>query len=219
MIDRDAGAAPAAPASFSCPPVIAGIVLAAGPGARFSDGHKLLQPFRGEPLVVHGLRAALASALAPVALVVGYRADEVIAALGEQAAHPKLNVVHNPDWNSGRASSLRAGLHALPASAAGAVVYPGDMPCMSVALIEAVRAGCVRTGQVCFPLYNGRKGHPVAFPRARFAPLCALHGDQSGYALLRAAWDEAVKLERTDEETQWNVNTRADYARLLQAEG
>jgi len=199
--------------------MLAGIILAAGPGERFHGGHKLLQPFRGEPLVVHGLREALASTLSPVALVAGCRADAVVAALGALADHPKLRIVHNPDWKSGRASSLRTGLEALPDESEGAVVYPGDMPCLTAELIEIIRAGCAEAGQPCFPLYNGRKGHPVAFPRAWFASLRALRGDQSGYALLRSAWNEAVKVERTDTETQWNVNTRADYARLLHAEG
>ena len=53
--------------------------------------------------------AALDSGLRPVLVVVGYRGDEVRAALADR----DVQVVDNPEWEEGIASSLRAALTAL----------------------------------------------------------------------------------------------------------
>lgn len=191
-------------------------MLAAGASTRFAPHHKLLAPWRGKALVYHSVKAALdARRVADVYLVLGCRAAQVSAALGTLKDHPKLCVVHNPDWAAGRTASLRAGLGALPKNVQGVLAYPADMPCMSASLIDDVLGEFVRARKVTFPVYNRQKGHPVAFPRAWFGALCALQDDQSAYALIQAAGDEANKLERTDALTQRNVNSPQDYKRLL----
>jgi len=191
-------------------------VLAAGASSRFAPRHKLLVPWRGEALVYHSVKAALdARRVTSVYLVLGCCAEQVGAALGTLKDHPKLRLVHNPDWAAGRTASLRSGLAALPQNAQGVLAYPADMPCMSASLIDDVVAGFTRARKVTFPVYNRQKGHPVAFPRAWFGPLGALQDDQSAYTLIQTAWDEATKLERTDACTQRNVNSQQDYERLF----
>ena len=131
-------------------------------------------------------------------------------------AAPRLKVVGNTSWSTGRASSLCAGLSAVPSQAPGALVFPADMPLMSTHLINAVVSAFLQTGALCFPVYNRRKGHPVAFPRSWFVRLRQLNGETSGYELILGGWGGAVKLERTDEQTQWNLNTPESYGKLLQ---
>lgn len=82
----------------------AGIILAAGSSTRFG-GQKLLANANGVPLVQHVIDAANASALDPVFLVVGHASDAVLAAVRLGRAE----VVRNPEWSTGQASSLRAG--------------------------------------------------------------------------------------------------------------
>ena len=84
---------------------------------------KPLLEWRGRPLVAWALDAALASGLAPVVVVVGYRADEVRAALSRASQSSRtyvgvnsemlatVAVVENPEWEEGIASSLRAIWH------------------------------------------------------------------------------------------------------------
>lgn len=206
----------------------AGIVLAAGASTRFGAEHKLVQELNGRPVVAHGVAAALAAGLEPVIVVLGCRARQVAQALAPLACSA-LRLVENPDWEQGRASSLRVGLAAVPPEAPGAVVFPADLPALSPELIRAVAQALLETGKLCFPVYHGRdpsgtpsashpgqKGHPVGFPRDWFPRLAALQGDQSALGLIQAHWAEAVKLERTDEQTQLDVDTPQALARLRQ---
>jgi len=200
---------------------VAGVVLAAGGGSRYGTANKLLLPFRGRAVVYHAVRAGLDSQLMPLILVLGYQGEQVLTALEELRAHPKLRVVKNPRWRSGRASSVNAAIAALPSDAYGAVFLQGDMPLMTASLIDRLVDEFVKhKARICFPLYRGGKGHPVGFSRELLPELARLHGDRSGLALVKRYWDEALKLplQAGEELTQFDLDTQADYLRLLELE-
>src|SRR6476620_2823980 len=110
---------------------VAGVLLAAGAATRFRKAAgalgpvtKLVAQHEGKPLVRHVAEAALAAGLAPLIVVTGHAQDAV-----EQALHDlTFTAVHNAAYASGMASSLKAGLAAVPADAQAAIVLLGDMP-------------------------------------------------------------------------------------------
>ncbi|HID24137.1 MAG TPA: hypothetical protein EYP14_17290, partial [Planctomycetaceae bacterium] len=59
------------------------VILAAGKGTRFGQAPKCAQPVCGIPLARHSINAFRSFREAPVICLVGYRHDEVMAALGE----------------------------------------------------------------------------------------------------------------------------------------
>src|SRR5581483_6688072 len=149
---------------------LAAIVLAAGRSTRM-DAHKLLLPLGNRPLVAHAVAAACASGAEPVIVVLGHDAGRVAAALpaGRQ------QVVINPSYQEGMATSLRAGLLALPAEPAGALILLGDQPFVTLDLIEQVLAAARETPErIVAASYEGQRGNPVYFPRAYFAELRAV---------------------------------------------
>src|SRR4051794_10545997 len=93
-----------------------GVLLAAGGGTRFrADGrapHKLLAEVDGRPLWRHSLDHLLAAGLDDVVVVPGAVAFDP----------PDVAVVHNSEWASGQASSLRVGIDAAHAANVDAVV-------------------------------------------------------------------------------------------------
>jgi molybdenum cofactor cytidylyltransferase len=190
-----------------------GVVLAAGRGARFSSGHKLIAPFRNQTVIYHSVRAMLNSMLEPVLLVVGFEHERVIEALGELRMHPKLHVARNERWATGMASSIRTALEHLPEDAPGAVFLPGDMPLMTSALIDRVAERFWETERPCFPVYQGRKGHPTAIPRALFPELQELEGDIGALRVVKDHWEAAQLLELSpdEERTQLDLDTEEDY--------
>ena len=199
--------------------VIAGVILAAGEGSRFKGENKLLLPFRGRAVIYHVTREALRSRLDPVLLVFGHEGAKVVAALADLELDPKLEVIENPAWRSGRASSVKAAIAALPTDARGALFLQGDMPLVTHQLIDSVAAEFARSGaRLCFPIYNGEKGHPVAFSRELLPELAELSGDQSGWALVKKHWAEAAKLPLEDGATQFDLDTPEAYAQLLELE-
>jgi molybdenum cofactor cytidylyltransferase len=191
------------------------ILLAAGAGRRFGQ-NKLLLPFREHTVLYHAVKAALTAPLDPVILVLGYECDKALHALEELRGSPKLRVLKNSHWAQGRAESLKLGLAAVPAHAPGAVVLLGDMPLVTPELIERVVEAFLRAHTLCFPIYRGLPGRPVAIPREFFGEFAQLSGDASGLPILQKYWERAIKLELTPDEepTQWDIDSPEDLERI-----
>ncbi|MCE9572496.1 MAG: NTP transferase domain-containing protein [Deltaproteobacteria bacterium] len=165
----------------TAPRQVAAIVLAAGRSSRMG-ANKLLAELEGAPLVRHATLAALASSARPVVVVVGNEADLVRAAIADL----DVAFVHNPDFATGMASSLRAGIAAVP-EAAGALVCLGDMPRVTAAhlgvLLDAF-AEADDDGAIIVPTCDRKRGNPVLWGRGRFAEIASLSGDVGARALI-----------------------------------
>jgi len=191
-------------------PRVGGILLAAGASTRFGTP-KQLADHGGVPLVAHALRSFADSLLDEEILVVGHEAARVVeAALDAYASSwprsatsarcGRLRIAYNVEHDSGMASSIRAGLSALPARCDGALIALADMPGIGPALTNRVVAAAhERPEAIVVPVTGGRRGHPVYFPRRFFADLERLQGDVGGAGVLRAHPDDVVELDVADE--------------------
>ncbi|WP_342105409.1 nucleotidyltransferase family protein [Methylobacterium sp. SI9] len=193
-------------------PEIGTILLAAGRGIRFGPEPKLLAQLDGKPLVRHAAEAALGAGPRPVIAVLGAHADAVRAALDGL----DLTCVENPDHAAGLATSLRAGLGALPASCTAAVVVLGDMPRVTAAhidrLVTAFADAALEPAAVV-PVRDGRSGNPVLLNLRRLgADIAQLRGDHGAGPLLRGRTD--VLEIPGDAATGLDIDTPAALAAL-----
>jgi molybdenum cofactor cytidylyltransferase len=168
------------PRAMAPPGPVGAIILAAGRSSRMGADHKLLADWRGKPLVAHVADAIAAAGLPPPVIVLGARADEVRAALGDRPA----SFVIAADHAEGLSRSLRAGIAAIPADWSAALVCLGDMPRIEPALLQALAAA---PGDVVVPVWDAKRGNPVRWGRQHFARLMTLEGDVGGKAVLADA--------------------------------
>jgi CTP:molybdopterin cytidylyltransferase MocA len=160
--------------------VIAGLVLAAGAGTRFGGGKQVAE-LEGRPLLEHVLRTMDSAPLDRVVVVLGARADEVLAAVDLHGAEPLVC----ERWEEGQSASLACGLAEL-ADAEAVVVVLGDQPRLSVEAIERVVGGREDEPAVR-ATYGGRPGHPVLLSRQFFSHLRDLAGDRGARSVLDGA--------------------------------
>jgi molybdenum cofactor cytidylyltransferase len=189
----------------------AGIVLAAGGATRFGQSKQLLD-WGGKPFVRQVAETALGSRLSPVIVVVGAFAQEVKKAVAGLA----VQIVENPDWEAGHASSIGRGVRALPEKTGAAVFLLSDQPQIPSQLIQSlVGMHGQSLGKIIAPLIDERRGNPVLFDRDTFGDLASLSGDQGGRALFaryKVQW-----LPWHDANLLLDVDTPEDYRRLLEA--
>ena len=188
--------------------MVASIVLAAGAGRRFG-GRKQLARFEGRPLLEHALAIAADSGTDQTIVVLGAYAEEIEAEVDLTGARP----VRCPDWDLGRAASLRAGLAALPADVDAALVTLGDEPLLS----PAAGARLLATRRPGLPAlrasYSGRPGHPVLIERALFPELeTAPDSGRKPGQVLRAA--DALLVPCDDLGTPVDIDTPDQLAKL-----
>jgi molybdenum cofactor cytidylyltransferase len=168
---------------------VAAIILAAGRSTRMGGPNKLLAELDGRKLVRIATEQALASKASEVIVVTGHQAELVEQAL----AGLKVKFVRNPDFAGGLASSVKAGIAAVPASADGAIICLGDMPLIDAHLIDRLIESFApdRGNLIVVPVADGRRGNPVLWSRRFFAELMTLDGDIGARHLI-ARHGEAV---------------------------
>jgi molybdenum cofactor cytidylyltransferase len=191
-------------------PRIAAIVLAAGLSSRMGS-NKLLQDWRGKPLVRWTVEAALASDARPVIVVTGNEAAKIEAALKGL----EVRFVHNPDYPGGLSTSLKKGLSAVPASADGMLVLLGDMPEVSATLINRMIAAFSPPDNrsICIAVHQHRRGNPVLWAKAFFAEIETLTGDEGAKRLLGAHEELVCEIE-TDGAVLRDIDTPEALAAL-----
>jgi len=188
----------------------AGIVLAAGAATRFGEPKQLLD-WGGRPFVRAVAEQALDAGLAPVVVVTGCAAERVEAAL----AGMSVQIARNPGWQEGQASSIRAGLQALPARSGAAIFLLSDQPQVTATVIRAlVESHQAELPAIVAPLIlEEHRGNPVLFDRVTFPDLAQLRGDAGGrslfskYPVRYMPWHDAHLLI--------DVDTPEQYQRLL----
>lgn len=192
-------------------PTIAAIVLAAGRSSRMG-ANKMLLPLDGHPLVWHMVQTACASSADVVSVVLGNEADTVAAALPEG----QYQRVDNPHFADGLSTSLQAGLDALPAEIDGALILLADTPRTSLATLETILAAARESPErIVATNQGGKPTPPVYWPRALFADLHTIHGDEGGRSLLARSPDAVRLVELADPNEALDIDAPEDYQRIL----
>ncbi|MCW5699241.1 MAG: nucleotidyltransferase family protein [Rhodospirillales bacterium] len=187
---------------------IAAVVLAAGQSTRMEGGNKLLLDLGGMTLIERTVGASLASSAHPVLVVVGHEQDRVRAAL----RHLDATIVQNPNHATGLASSIRAGITALPQGLDGALIMLGDMPHIRPDHIDRLITSFAGGGDplALVPTFKGRRGNPVLWAAAAFPMLAALKGDIGGRALLTRHGDRVRDVTMADDGILIDLDSRDD---------
>ncbi len=188
------------------PPLVAGIVLAAGASRRMGRC-KLLLPWCGRPVLDHVLRAARASGIGPRILVLGHEAAAIRAALDLAG----FTVLDNADYPEGQSTSMRVGLLAAPAGCTGYLFLLGDQPGITAAFIDGLLARhAAEPDRILVPTVAGRRTSPVLFPAVMREALLAVTGDQGGRPLLDAHPDLVRPVPVSDPGLLRDVDEPAD---------
>jgi nicotine blue oxidoreductase len=217
--------------------VVAGLLLAAGAGRRYGMP-KALVVDGGRLLVERALATLREGGCAPVVVVLGAAADEVLARADLSGATP----VVNEDWASGMGSSLRAGLAALRSSGSvgrsgsagpsGLVGGPGlrggsgagpeagavDAVCVLLVDTPGITPAAVRRvasrggpGALVVATYDGEQGHPVLLGRDHWDAVAAMAvGDVGARRYLTRHPDLVTRVPCEDIATGDDLDAPAD---------
>ncbi|TFH38045.1 MAG: putative selenium-dependent hydroxylase accessory protein YqeC [Anaerolineales bacterium] len=155
------------------------VVLAAGGSERFG-GVKLLQSWRGRPILRQVVETVLASAVHPAVVVLGAHYEQVKASIADLP----IRCVENARWKEGQSSSLKIGLESIQDQCEAVLFVLGDMPDVDHELLRIlVDAHRKSLHSVIAPAAGDRWGNPVLFDQRTFDELLSLSGDRGGRAL------------------------------------
>jgi molybdenum cofactor cytidylyltransferase len=193
------------PATAPRAPRVAAIVMAAGRSSRMGGANKLLTEVAGQTMVARAVDAVLASRARPVVVVLGHEAAKVRAAIGDRP----VTIVENPAFASGMASSLKAGLVALPADIDGALVCLADMPRVDPHVLDRLISAFnpMEARAICLPVWEGKRGNPVLWARRFFPEMGSLAGDVGARHLIGQYAELVAEVPMPDDAVLLDIDT------------
>ena len=181
---------------------VAGLVLAAGEGRRFG-GPKAVVEVDGERLVDRAVRVLREGGCEPVYVVSG----------AVSVAVPGATTVVNDDWETGKASSLRAGLASLPETAAAVVISLVDQPGIGADVIARLVSRLRDGQQLVVATYGGRPRNPAGVARPLWAAVSAAAvGDEGVRTFIREHPEQVEAIECADIADPTDIDTPEDLA-------
>jgi molybdenum cofactor cytidylyltransferase len=191
---------------------VGAVILAAGSSSRMGRPKQLLT-FRGQTLVRRAALAALNAGCAPVVVVTGAHAEQTMNELRDLRVREVLNNL----WETGMASSVRAGVEAITEADArteAIVLMLCDQPYVTSDVIaNLVAAHRATLSPVVASEYGGSFGVPALFGRSVFAELAQLEGEAGAKQVIKRHAARAHFVPFPEGET--DVDTPLDFARLL----
>ena len=189
---------------------VAAVVLAAGGSTRFGRPKQLL-PLGESTMIEQVLSAVMAASVDQVVVVLGSSAAQIA-----ERIPAGCRIVVNREWESGISSSIRAGLELVDPGVEAALFVLADQPCITgTALRRILQAYYARDKTIVVPTVRGQRGAPVLFDRRLFPELQALWGDVGGRQVLACHEDQVQEVEMESSDVFLDVDTLADYRRLL----
>ena len=121
------------------------------------------------------LDAANDSSVSYVFLVLGDYSDEIL----EKVKLGRAQVIYNPDYKTGIASSVRAGVNNLPDDTTGAIIMVADQPYLKKEHLEKMIQEFEADGgtKIVTLSHHGEARNPALIPRGLFPKLNELSGD------------------------------------------
>ncbi|MEZ0610702.1 NTP transferase domain-containing protein [Fibrella sp. WM1] len=184
------------------------IILAAGQSSRLGEPKQLLEQ-NGQPLVRHMAQLAVDLNAGPIVVVVGAHAEAVSEALHDL----KVRKLPNPDWQSGMASSIKAGVALLaPTQPEAILILLTDQPYVSRALVEQLIETARSTHKpIVASQYGDTLGVPILFRPAYYEALQQLTGDTGARLLVQQNPDDVASVPF--EQGRIDLDTPEDVAR------
>ena len=195
---------------------VAAVLLAAGRSRRMG-AFKPLLPFGGVTVVEACVANLRGAGVSEVVVVVGYRGDELRAALAHKSG---VRFAFNEEAESEMGVSIARGVEALRGGAAGGAVLIAlvDQPAVPPDAIRQLLDARSRTGaRLAVPVWEGRGGHPVLVELGFREELLRLDARGGLRALFDAHRPEVLRVPVDSPFVTRDMDTWEDY-RTLHAE-
>ena len=188
------------------------VILAGGTSRRLGEPKQLLS-FKGKTLLEKATDAALEAGIGPVVVVLGAGSEHT----GQVLSGKNIQVVINPEWPEGIASSIRSGLQFVLKTRPetdGVLFMVSDQPFAGAELLKELMNTQQNTGKavVCSG-YGDTAGVPALFHRSVFPELLSLQGDTGARKIILKNSDRTATVPFP--EGVIDIDTREDYENLI----
>jgi len=187
--------------------MISAILLAAGQSKRMNGVNKLTKEIQSFPLIKHSVKNILASSIDELIVVLGYQ-KEIIEKLIDK--NKKIKFVFNKDFESGMASSIKAGLNHLSNNSEAFFICLGDMPMINQDVYnQLIRSR--NNKEIIVPTYKGQQRNPILFSKSMKSIIISIEGNIGAKKILEQNKDKILKVKIDDINITKDFNTKDNF--------
>ncbi len=192
--------------------MISAIILSAGASGRMGTPKALLR-IGDQNFLQHIINKLEHQHIHKIYVIIGADADDIKPTLSGL----QVNIIINEQWRNGQLSSLIAGLHELDERENdAALIWPVDHPLVTETTIKKMINTFINDkDKIIIPKYNGRRGHPVIFPKSLFSQLRTAPFEKGARVVVHQNEDRVLEVETDDESVAINIDTPEDYERFV----
>lgn len=191
---------------------IAGVILSAGEGSRMGSVPKALLTLKGRPfieIISHNMSLA---GIDNIYTVIGYHGDVIKSHLSLKKETILIN--HTPEL--GQLSSLHVAIKHMAPEVSAIMVTLVDLPLIKIKTYSnLIKEWSEKPDMIYIPVCNGRKGHPVIFPKKFFPELLNTPMNLGARAVVNSNQDSVIKCEYDDPGIFTDIDTEEDYNRIV----
>lgn len=191
--------------------MIVGIILAAGESKRMGEPKALLKI--GDQHFINRIASVLeASRLDLIYAVLGDRKEKI-----EPLLSRNVNPIHNPSFQEGQISSLKAAVEKIQyENCDAAIVTLVDHPLISAAVVERLIESFYQSKKrIIVPTHAGKRGHPVLYSREVFPQILAAPLDRGAKTVRLANLEHTLEVAVNEPGVLIDIDTPEEYERHI----
>ena len=190
---------------------IAALILAAGKSTRMGTTKSLLM-WHGDFLVNYQINSLIKSGCKEIYLVIGHNGERI----RSKVSNSKVKIINNPDYDSGKSSSIIKGIKSLDIGIENLIIVGVDQPRPIWFYEKIIKFHNKSTSVISSPINNKKRGHPLIFRKSFFNEILKISNYKNGLKDLFRRNDDLVKtFEINSEWTHLDLNDKESFERSL----
>ena len=189
---------------------LAAIILAAGGSTRFG-GLKQLLEYEGVSLLRKSVETAQTLSSTNVYVILGPKPLK----MQRELSNIDVATIVNPNWEEGMATSIKAGMNAVPNDCSAALIMLCDQPLITSSHLQQLyQQSQENPDKIIASAYADTVGVPAIIPRRYFPEVRKkLYGDRGIKPFITAQIENVITVSIP--EAECDIDTQEDYTNLL----
>jgi molybdenum cofactor cytidylyltransferase len=190
---------------------IRSIVLAAGESKRMGLP-KMLLKFNGKTMIENVLDHVAESDSDGTLVVLGAGSEDLI----DLVRKYDVEYCYNRNFRDGMLSSVQCGFKNLPSDTVATLVFQGDQPFITPAVINMViKAYKTSEKGIIIPVYKGKRGHPLLLDKKYSDQIDELDPGEGLRSITYLNSDDVLEIETDEPGILRDFDTYDDYKKVL----